>query len=74
MLARAIEWNCSILRKEGLLPLQDVIKEYLKICVEYDNHQSNTKYCIQNMLRELQESDLGKKFLEAQTMEQLWLV
>ena len=31
MLARAIEWNCSILRKEGLLPLQEVIVDYLRI-------------------------------------------
>lgn len=49
--------------------------EYLKLSVDYDNPPNNTKYCVQNMLRELQESPLGKKFLESQTNEQfceLW--
>lgn len=31
MIARAAEWNTSIFRKEGKLPLFDVIREYLKI-------------------------------------------
>ena len=30
MLARAIQWNPSILRREGFLPIEDVIKSYLK--------------------------------------------
>ena len=29
MIARQAEWNCSIFRKEGKLPLYDVIKAYL---------------------------------------------
>jgi tRNA-dihydrouridine synthase 2 len=71
MIARAAQWNCSIFRKAGKLDLTEVIKEYLKISVDYDNVSSNTKYCIQNMLRELQESPLGRRFLDAQTMDQL---
>ncbi|CAG5021887.1 unnamed protein product [Parnassius apollo] len=71
MLARAAEWNCSIFRKEGLLPMDTVIKEYLKLAVDYDNSPSNTKYCVQNILRELQETPRGRKFLECQTMEQI---
>lgn len=72
MLARAAEWNCSIFRKEGLLPMDDVIKAYLKYSVDYDNSPSNTKYCVQNILKELQETPRGKTFLECQTMEQIW--
>lgn len=72
MLARAAEWNVSIFRKEGILPLDDVIKKYLVLSVDYDNNGSNTKYCVQNMLRELQETPRGKTFLEAQTLEQIW--
>lgn len=72
MIARAAEGNCSIFRKEGLLDLDDVIKDYLKYAVDYDNSPSNTKYCIQNMLKELQETPRGKKFLECQTLEQIW--
>jgi tRNA-dihydrouridine synthase 2 len=71
MLARAAEWNVSIFRKQGMLPLMDVINKYLILAVDYDNYPMNTKYCIQNMLRELQESEMGKRFLEAQIMEQI---
>jgi len=72
MLARAAQWNCSIFRKEGAFPMEDVIKAYLKHAVDCDNSASNTKYCIQNILRELQESPLGRRFLNAQTLEQIW--
>ncbi|XP_017882143.1 tRNA-dihydrouridine(20) synthase [NAD(P)+]-like isoform X2 [Ceratina calcarata] len=71
MLARAAEWNCSIFKKEGLLPMEDVIKSYLKYAVDCDNPPSNTKYCVQNILRDQQESALGKKFLNSQTLEQI---
>ncbi|XP_063358527.1 tRNA-dihydrouridine(20) synthase [NAD(P)+]-like isoform X1 [Cydia amplana] len=71
MLARAAEWNCSIFRKEGLLPMETVIKEYLKLAVDYDNSPSNTKYNVQNILRELQETPRGRQFLECQTLEQI---
>ncbi|XP_058798460.1 tRNA-dihydrouridine(20) synthase [NAD(P)+]-like isoform X2 [Phymastichus coffea] len=71
MLARAAEWNCSIFRKEGLLPMDDVVRSYLKLAVDYDNSPSNTKYCVQNILRDLQETPLGKQFLNAQTLEQI---
>lgn len=71
MVARAAEWNVSIFRKEGKLPLMEIIDLYLKMSIEYDSYPANAKYCIQNMLRELQESELGKRFLEAQTMEQI---
>lgn len=72
MLARAAEWNCSIFRSDGALPMDTVIKDYLKIAVDYDNSPCNTKYCIQNILRELQETPRGKQFLECQTLKQIW--
>lgn len=72
MIARAAEWNCSIFRKEGRIPLDDVIVAYLKYAIEYDATPNNAKYCVQNMLRELQETPRGKKFLETQTLEQIW--
>lgn len=71
MLARAAEWNCSIFRKEGKLPIDDVIVAYLYYAIDYNNPAGNTKYCVQNMLRDLQETPRGKKFLEAQTLEQI---
>lgn len=71
MIARAAEWNVTIFRPQGLLPVMDVIKLYLKLSVDYDSVSANSKYCVQNILRDLQESELGKRFLESQTMEQL---
>lgn len=56
----------------GLLELEDVIQEYLKLCIEYDNTPANSKYCVQMMLRELQETPRGKKFLESETLEEIW--
>lgn len=74
MIARAAEWDCSIFRKEGRLPLDTVICAYLKYAVDYDNADGNTKYCVQNILKDLQDSPLGKMFHEAQTNEQIWYV
>ncbi|KAL1494667.1 hypothetical protein ABEB36_010233 [Hypothenemus hampei] len=71
MVARAAEGNCSIFCSKGMSELETVITTYLKLAVDYDNSPSNTKYCVQNMLKELQETPRGKKFLECQTLEQI---
>ncbi|KAL3282445.1 hypothetical protein HHI36_005631 [Cryptolaemus montrouzieri] len=71
MIARAAEANCSIFCENGMKELDDVIVDYLKLAIEYDNSPSNTKYCVQNMLKELQETPRGKKFLECTTLEQI---
>ncbi|XP_053660633.1 tRNA-dihydrouridine(20) synthase [NAD(P)+]-like [Anopheles marshallii] len=71
MVARAAEWNCSIFRPDGPLPLDDVIRRYLELSVRYDNSPSNTKYCVQMMLRSLQESPIGRRLLDSQTMQQI---
>ncbi|XP_069495814.1 tRNA-dihydrouridine(20) synthase [NAD(P)+]-like isoform X2 [Ambystoma mexicanum] len=67
MLARAAMWNPSIFRKEGALPLEEVMQEYIKYTVRYENHYTNTKYCLCQMLRENLESPQGKKLHSAQT-------
>ncbi|XP_037938315.1 tRNA-dihydrouridine(20) synthase [NAD(P)+]-like [Teleopsis dalmanni] len=71
MIARAAQLNISIFRKEGLLPIDDVIYRYLKLSVDYDNAAHNSKYCVQNILKELQETPRGKKFLQCQTLQQI---
>ncbi|XP_035904059.1 tRNA-dihydrouridine(20) synthase [NAD(P)+]-like [Anopheles stephensi] len=71
MVARAAEWNCSVFRADGPLPLDDVIRRYLELSVRYDNSPSNTKYCVQMMLRSLQESPMGRRLLDSQTMQQI---
>lgn len=60
------------LRIAGKLPLDDVITEYLKLCIEFDSSPNTAKYCVQMMLRELQETPRGKRFLECQTLDEIW--
>lgn len=68
-------WTAFILlHRTGWLQLDDVITEYLKLCIDYDNPPTNSKYCVQMMLRELQETPRGKQFLETQTLEDVWWV
>ncbi|CAG2112975.1 unnamed protein product [Medioppia subpectinata] len=43
MIARAAQKNCSIfMARDELLPMDEVIKQYLELCIDYDNHVSNT--------------------------------
>ncbi|XP_078067039.1 tRNA-dihydrouridine(20) synthase [NAD(P)+]-like isoform X2 [Mustelus asterias] len=72
MVARAAMWNPSIFRREGLLPAEKVLKEYLSYAIKYDSHYSNTKYCLCQMLREKLESAQGKKLHAAQSNEEIW--
>lgn len=72
MIARTAQENCSIFSPEGLKPLDEIITEYLTYAVDFDNSPSNTKYCVQNILKELQETPRGKQFLECQTLQQIW--
>ncbi|KAI9304132.1 hypothetical protein BJ944DRAFT_203224 [Cunninghamella echinulata] len=46
MIARGAQYNPSAFRKEGLLPYEEVAKEYLKKCIDFDNLFANTKYVI----------------------------
>ncbi|XP_052861369.1 tRNA-dihydrouridine(20) synthase [NAD(P)+]-like [Anopheles cruzii] len=71
MVARSAEWNVSVFRPDGPLQLEDVIRRYLTLSVRYDNSPSNTKYCVQMMLRSLQESPIGRRLLDSQTMQQI---
>uniref|UniRef100_A0A8C8RCJ7 Dihydrouridine synthase 2 n=1 Tax=Pelusios castaneus TaxID=367368 RepID=A0A8C8RCJ7_9SAUR len=78
MVARAAMWNPSIFRKEGLCPLKEVMQEYIKYAVRYDNHYTNTKYCLCQMLREQLETTQGRRLHAAQgnrnrhTRSDLW--
>jgi tRNA-dihydrouridine synthase len=49
MIARGAMWNPTIFQRT-MLPLYDVIKEYVKIARSYNNRWPNTKYVINQML------------------------
>ena len=70
MIARAAQRNCSIFSSQNsLLPLDQVIEQYIKLCVDYENNVINTKYVIQQMLGPLQETVRGRILLSAQSLK-----
>ncbi|KAF0752097.1 tRNA-dihydrouridine(20) synthase [Aphis craccivora] len=71
MIARTAEKNCSIFKKDGKLDLFTVIRDYLHHAVDYDNVAPNSKYCIQNMLQNIQETEQGRLFLESTSLQQI---
>lgn len=68
MLARAAQWNPSIFRKEGRLSASEVITEYLKLAINFDNNFGNTKYCLQRLLHEDTTSTEALQLLHAKEM------
>nr|XP_009858018.1 tRNA-dihydrouridine(20) synthase [NAD(P)+]-like [Ciona intestinalis] len=71
MLARSAQWNCSVFRKEGPLPLDVVIKDYIKIAIQYDNHYINCKFCILEMMHETQETEAGKQVRSSLSLHEI---
>ncbi|XP_010960811.3 tRNA-dihydrouridine(20) synthase [NAD(P)+]-like isoform X1 [Camelus bactrianus] len=71
MVARAAMWNPSIFLKEGPQPLEEVMQKYIRYAVQYDNHYTNTKYCLCQMLREQLESPQGRLLHAAQSSREI---
>lgn len=61
-------------RKEGLLPLEDVIRDYVRLAVDCDNNTSNTKYCVAQMLQSAMEDATGKALLAAANIRDIWYI
>jgi len=72
MLARAAGWNPSIFSPNGKIELDTVIKKYLVYAVKTNNPFTFNKYVVQYMLRELQETPLGKQFLQTFSTREIW--
>lgn len=71
MIARQAEWNPTIFRKEGKLPLLDVCKEYVRVALQYNNVHTNIKYCVLNMMHDDMELEQGQKMLAAVSQEDI---
>lgn len=60
----------------GLLPIETLVKEYLKLCVDFDNSVVNTKYAIEKIYKynqqKIQKMKFGREFQDAETLEQVW--
>lgn len=76
MIARAAQKNVSIFRKDGLIPIDVVIPEYLKLCIDYDNSLVNTKYAIQKFHKyngnRIEKLKFSREFEDAAEMHQIW--
>ncbi|KAL2093342.1 hypothetical protein ACEWY4_010654 [Coilia grayii] len=71
MLARSAMWNPSIFCSQGAASVDEVMEEYIKYAVRYDNNAFNTKYCLCQMLRDRVESPMGKQLHLAQTNKEI---
>jgi hypothetical protein len=49
MVARGAQWNPSVFNPNGMLPVYDMMNQYLSLAKQYDNHFSNTKYTLCKM-------------------------
>ncbi|CAM9232122.1 unnamed protein product [Hapterophycus canaliculatus] len=58
MLARPALLNCSIFKPDGnVLPLKEVIQQYLRECFRYDSIYQNAKYTVMEMLTKRRHPD-----------------
>ncbi|KAK3085239.1 hypothetical protein FSP39_000398 [Pinctada imbricata] len=71
MIARAAEWNPTIFRPEGKLPLMDVVREYIKVAIDYDNNYTNTKYCVLQMMHADMDIEEGLKTLSTDSLQDI---
>lgn len=76
MIARAAEWNPTIFRADGKLPLLDVVKEYVKVAIEWDNNWVNTKYCVLQMMHDnmldYPEGELTQAAMSMEDISEIW--
>jgi len=72
MIARAAEWNVSVFKDSScLVDIMTVIHQYLDLAIQYDYPFLIVKYCVQQMMGSMQDSAMGRLFLESATMADL---
>lgn len=59
-------------RKEGPLPSEEVIRQYIRLAVDYDNYFPNTKYTLAQMMQELLDTAKGRALLATNSMRDIW--
>lgn len=73
MIARAAMSNPSIFRSDGIIePVREVIEQFIKLAIRYENTVANTKYTIQAMMAsENFGGDFVKQFYSTKDMESI---
>ena len=74
MIARGAEWNPSIFRAGPREEVMVMINKYMELAIEFDYPFNIAKYCVQQLLGSMQDSELGRTFLNSATMEDLCMV
>ncbi|CAM9807321.1 unnamed protein product, partial [Discosporangium mesarthrocarpum] len=65
MLARPALLNCSVFKKGGnILPLKEVILQYIRECIRYDSLQQSAKYTVMEMMNKRRHPDHLKSKLK----------
>jgi len=57
LVARAAQWNPSVFNKKGPRPIENVIVDYIKICMKYNFCYELMKYIILSIMRGQQDTD-----------------
>ncbi|KAL1919035.1 uncharacterized protein VTP21DRAFT_2416 [Calcarisporiella thermophila] len=68
MIARGAQDNPSVFRAEGLIPLEEVVRAYVKKSVDIDNPYQNTKYTLMQMCAPLSKTSYYSDLLKAKSM------
>ena len=71
MIARGAEWNPSIFKAGEKDAVMTMIDKYMNHAINFDYPFNIAKYCVQQLLGSLQDSELGRSFLNTATMEDL---
>lgn len=71
MLARAAQWNLSVFRKEGLLSADEVVRDYLRAAVEWDNAWDNSKYVVMTLYRNHHTSESGRRLRQCRSLKEM---
>ena len=74
MLARAAEWNPSIFRREGFVAADELVRSYLRYAVDFENDDTNCKYCIQQLIKDQLTTPRGEAFVKAGLLREFWFV
>ncbi|KAK6923889.1 hypothetical protein RJ641_010089 [Dillenia turbinata] len=73
MAARGALWNASIFSSKGLVPWEDVKKEYVRKCILWDNDIKSTKHTLKEMIMHYSSLELpeGKAVIKSDNLEDI---
>ncbi len=72
MIARGALTNASVFQPD-LVPLDNIIQNYLKKCIDLDHGQQNTKYVVMQMLQSQQTKHKNDRLVQrAKDLRTLW--